>query len=262
MYDVTREESFQDLGKWLLEIRRYSENAVIMLVGNKIDLPREFRRISRRQGSEFAYQNKLLFMETSCLPDSAINCSLSSQILLQGVYQKNPIVEVTSGYSTSKSPTISVEANGDQSKSGGGCFGINNKVNTKGGIKSIGELTYDDLVETPRGFSNILYLKSVEGVRQCVAVDKCVVTPYHLIYTKNGDLEKASISGTVVANPMVVRGVIVSGDSFYCENVLVSSQTHCKEMVYLSPLLDYTPTLFISLWDSYLCPIIEPHFET
>jgi Ras-related protein Rab-2A len=40
MYDITRRESFQHLNRWLEETKQNSNpNMVIMLVGNKKDVP-------------------------------------------------------------------------------------------------------------------------------------------------------------------------------------------------------------------------------
>jgi hypothetical protein len=44
-----------------------------------------------------------------------------------------------------------------------------------------------------------------------------------------GDVELARLFGSKECQQHPVRGVIVSGDSFYCEGQLVSSHTHVKE---------------------------------
>ena len=54
VYDVTRRESFDHLGRWLQEARQNAANPdlVLMLVGNKADLESK-RQISRAEGKAF-----------------------------------------------------------------------------------------------------------------------------------------------------------------------------------------------------------------
>ncbi|PHJ15187.1 rab18 -family small gtpase [Cystoisospora suis] len=65
VYDVSNRQSFLALQSWLDEVYRYSTNtdAVIMLVANKID--KRAVEVQRREGENFAYQNGMLFIETS-----------------------------------------------------------------------------------------------------------------------------------------------------------------------------------------------------
>ena len=70
VYDVSDRKSFDDLGLWLKEIKNSApENSSILLVGNKIDLPRV---ISNEEGNEFAIKNKIQYVETSCYEGSFI----------------------------------------------------------------------------------------------------------------------------------------------------------------------------------------------
>jgi len=64
VYDVGRRGSFEHLASWLLDARQNAQpNIVIVLVGNKCDLER--REVSYEEGSWFARQNGLFFLETS-----------------------------------------------------------------------------------------------------------------------------------------------------------------------------------------------------
>ena len=64
VYDVSNENSFKGLNLWLNEIRNNTKNAVsIVLVGNKIDI--FDRKISQKEGNDYALKNKLLYVETS-----------------------------------------------------------------------------------------------------------------------------------------------------------------------------------------------------
>jgi len=65
VYDITRRDTFQHLGRWLEEARQHSQsNMVIMLIGNKNDLEHR-RAVSTDEGQAFADANGLIFMETS-----------------------------------------------------------------------------------------------------------------------------------------------------------------------------------------------------
>lgn len=65
VYDVTDQESFNNVKQWLNEINRYaSENVNKLLVGNKCDLTTR-RVVSYQVGKEFADSLGIPFLETS-----------------------------------------------------------------------------------------------------------------------------------------------------------------------------------------------------
>ncbi|MFX0067971.1 MAG: Rab family GTPase [Promethearchaeota archaeon] len=64
VYDITNNTSFKNLSKWLSDVDKYCGKVPIILVGNKSDLNTE-RKVSTNQGSEFAEETKLEFLETS-----------------------------------------------------------------------------------------------------------------------------------------------------------------------------------------------------
>jgi len=65
VYDVTNQETFQNVQKWLQEIDRYAcENVHKLLVGNKCDLAND-RKVSSEEARDFADQLSLEFLETS-----------------------------------------------------------------------------------------------------------------------------------------------------------------------------------------------------
>ncbi|MBD3230120.1 MAG: GTP-binding protein [Candidatus Lokiarchaeota archaeon] len=72
MFDVTNRKSFQDLGKWVEEVRKHSFNENILIIGNKIDLIDQ-RLISYRSGNEFASDIGALYAETSAKTGEGIN---------------------------------------------------------------------------------------------------------------------------------------------------------------------------------------------
>jgi len=65
VYDLTNPDTFTNVQKWLQEIDRYApENVHKVLVGNKCDLATE-RKVTTKEGQEFADQLNLDFLETS-----------------------------------------------------------------------------------------------------------------------------------------------------------------------------------------------------
>ncbi|KAI3887509.1 hypothetical protein MKX03_032018 [Papaver bracteatum] len=67
VYDVTRHVTFENVERWLKELRDHTDsNIVIMLVGNKADL-RHLRAVSTEDATAFAEKENTCFMETSAL---------------------------------------------------------------------------------------------------------------------------------------------------------------------------------------------------
>ena len=73
VYDITNQKSFQNVQKWIEDIRNESPKTVlIILVGNKIDLE-DRRVINYDEGNEFAMKNGIIFGETSAKTGDGIN---------------------------------------------------------------------------------------------------------------------------------------------------------------------------------------------
>ncbi|KAL1289124.1 hypothetical protein HN51_057893 [Arachis hypogaea] len=67
VYDVTRHVTFENVARWLKELRDHTDaNIVVMLVGNKADL-RHLRAVSTDDATAFAERESTFFMETSAL---------------------------------------------------------------------------------------------------------------------------------------------------------------------------------------------------
>ncbi|GJZ29859.1 Ras-related protein RabA6a-like protein [Tanacetum coccineum] len=65
VYDITRRVTFENLRKWLHELREYgNRDMVIILVGNKSDLV-DSREVDAEDGQSLAQLEDLCFMETS-----------------------------------------------------------------------------------------------------------------------------------------------------------------------------------------------------
>lgn len=67
VYDVTRHATFENVDRWLKELRNHTDaNIVVMLVGNKSDL-RHLVAVSTEDGTSYAEKESLYFTETSAL---------------------------------------------------------------------------------------------------------------------------------------------------------------------------------------------------
>lgn len=82
MYDISKGYTFASVERWLKELREHADaNIVIMLVGNKSDL-NHIRQVKREDGSDFAKEQNLAFLETSALEDSNVDQAFE-QVLKQ-----------------------------------------------------------------------------------------------------------------------------------------------------------------------------------
>ncbi|CAI2379387.1 unnamed protein product [Moneuplotes crassus] len=65
VYDITKEETFENCNNWLKQLRNSGEpGCEVMLVGNKIDLEVE-RAVKTEEGMKFAEEKNIQFFETS-----------------------------------------------------------------------------------------------------------------------------------------------------------------------------------------------------
>ncbi|CAL0333841.1 unnamed protein product [Lupinus luteus] len=82
VYDVTRHITFENIERWLKELRDHTDaNIVIMLVGNKADL-RHLRAVSTDDAKAFAEKERTFFMETSALESLNVDNSFT-EVLTQ-----------------------------------------------------------------------------------------------------------------------------------------------------------------------------------
>ena len=73
IYDITNRRTFENVQKWISQIREEtSQNVVIYLIGNKIDMKEE-RKVSTEEGKKLADELGLPFMETSAKEGININ---------------------------------------------------------------------------------------------------------------------------------------------------------------------------------------------
>lgn len=80
VYDVTRHVTFENVERWLKELRDHTEsNIVIMLVGNKADL-RHLRAVSTEDAKVFAEKENAFFMETSALESMNVESAFTEAL--------------------------------------------------------------------------------------------------------------------------------------------------------------------------------------
>ncbi|KAI4333163.1 hypothetical protein L6164_018003 [Bauhinia variegata] len=73
VYDISKRRTFDDVEKWLNELRRYADNHVtMMLIGNKTDL-QSLREVPTEEAKELAQREDLFFMETSALDSTNVD---------------------------------------------------------------------------------------------------------------------------------------------------------------------------------------------
>lgn len=80
VYDVTSQNSFKNLSKWLELINEeIKKNVIFVVVGNKIDLKKQ-RKVQTKEGEEFAKKNGFIFAEVSAKTGDGIKDLFETQI--------------------------------------------------------------------------------------------------------------------------------------------------------------------------------------
>ncbi|KAF1807125.1 P-loop containing nucleoside triphosphate hydrolase protein [Mucor lusitanicus] len=87
VYDITKRESFDNLGRWLNELRinEAHPDSLVMLVGNKSDLDSQ-RTVTQEEAMNYAEKNGLMFMETSALESTNVEKAFES--LIHNIFDK------------------------------------------------------------------------------------------------------------------------------------------------------------------------------
>lgn len=92
VYDITNKESFDNVDKWLKEIRELAgKNVNVIVCGNKSDLENQ-RTVSKQDLSQKGEMNNLITIETSALNSS--NVEKAFRLLLTEVYNSSIKQEV------------------------------------------------------------------------------------------------------------------------------------------------------------------------
>jgi len=100
VYDVTDDDSFNNVKQWLNEIDRYaSENVNKLLVGNKSDLIQK-KKVDFETATAFANEMSIPFLETSA--KTATNVEQAFVTMAQEIKQRVTTQPVSAGASTLK----------------------------------------------------------------------------------------------------------------------------------------------------------------
>ncbi|XP_042505366.1 ras-related protein RABA5a [Macadamia integrifolia] len=84
VYDISRRQTFDSIGRWLNELHTHSDmNVITILVGNKSDL-KDAREVATEEGKALAEAQGLFFMETSALDSS--NVTFAFQTVVKEIY--------------------------------------------------------------------------------------------------------------------------------------------------------------------------------
>ena len=116
VYDTTSKMSFNDIDKWLAEIKDKTSNDIkLMIIGNKIDL-KEFREVTNEQATEKAKTLGIPIMETSAL--DATNVKEAFNDLIKEMYKdlRNKIKNSGGDINKNKGG-IDLNTNGEKKKS-------------------------------------------------------------------------------------------------------------------------------------------------
>ena len=82
VYDITKMKSFENIGKWLQELREHGQpNMALMLIGNKTDLAK-MREVKTEDAANFAEKEQMAILETSALDSSNVN--LAFECIIKG----------------------------------------------------------------------------------------------------------------------------------------------------------------------------------
>ncbi|XP_054815181.1 ras-related protein RABA1f [Prosopis cineraria] len=125
VYDITRHVTFENVERWLKELRDHTDsNVVVMLVGNKADL-RHLRAVSTEDAKSFAEKENTFFMETSALESVNVENAFT-EVLTQiyGVVSRKALEAAGNGSADlPKGQSINVGGKDDVSdvKKGGCC---------------------------------------------------------------------------------------------------------------------------------------------
>ncbi|MED6122797.1 Ras- protein RABA1f [Stylosanthes scabra] len=124
VYDVTRHVTFENVARWLKELRDHTDaNIVVMLVGNKADL-RHLRAVSVEDATAFAEQESTFFMETSALESMNVENAFTEVLTqIHSVVSKKALEVGNDPAALPKGQTINVGSRDDVSavKKGGCC---------------------------------------------------------------------------------------------------------------------------------------------
>merc|ERR1719478_1495801 len=119
VYDITKRQSFDDVERWLSELRDHAEeNIAVLLVGNKSDL-KHLRAVSTAEAAEFAEKQGLAAIETSAL--DATNVDIAFHRILSDIYNAMSKRQLRAEAERSSAQTVQVDATEPRQAARSGC---------------------------------------------------------------------------------------------------------------------------------------------
>lgn len=86
VYDITKEKSFENIEKWLTELRENGqEHMTLMLIGNKSDLAKD-RKVKTEDAASYAEKETMALLETSALDSSNVTTAFECIIKGKSLY--------------------------------------------------------------------------------------------------------------------------------------------------------------------------------
>ncbi|CAF0712274.1 unnamed protein product [Brachionus calyciflorus] len=80
VYDITNLKSYQNVSKWLDELRKYADDTIIItLVGNKSDLE-HLREVDTLVAKQYAIENNFSFIETSAFDSTNVEIAFKNAL--------------------------------------------------------------------------------------------------------------------------------------------------------------------------------------
>ena len=121
IFDLTQQNTFNDLKKWVKDIKNYGEkNIEILIVGNKLDLIGQ-RKVTQSQAVNFCRENNYKYIEASAKDGTNILKIFEELTLdLSSKYQKEKEKERNKKY-TMKTLEISIKNDDTENKKKGCC---------------------------------------------------------------------------------------------------------------------------------------------
>ena len=96
VFDVTFKPSFENVEKWLNDIKENLDNPSLVLLGNKIDLPKDKWQVTQEEIDKLCNKKKLKFYATSAKENKGINEAFTyiSNVIYKKLEDKKPKVIV------------------------------------------------------------------------------------------------------------------------------------------------------------------------